>query len=110
VFSDSLDSWVDSLKNYEISFQVFTENIVYSAGMLLIFLGISFVFSPHKKLRIHKDQLLLNFLLMYSLFTMLSFIGLLSAEADTQSLPQTTASILFPFGARLLIHAWIQCP
>ena len=98
VFSDSLDSWVDSLKNYEISFQVFTENIVYSAGMLLIFLGISFVFSPQKKLRIHKDQLLLNFLLMYSLFTMLSFIGLLSAEADTQSLPQTTASILFPFG------------
>lgn len=98
VFSQSLDSWADSLKNYEISFQVFTENIVYSAGMLLIILVTTFVLSPNKKLRIHKDQLLLNFLLMYSLFTMLSFIGMLSAEADTQGLPQTTASILFPFG------------
>ena len=98
VFSQSLDSWADSLKNYEISFEVFTENIVYSAGMLLIILVTSFVLSPHKKLRIHKDQLLLNFLLMYCLFTMLSFIGMLSADADAQNLPQTTASILFPFG------------
>jgi class 3 adenylate cyclase len=99
VFSESLDSWADSLKNYEISFQVFTENIVYSAGMLLVILGISFVLSPRKKLLIHKDQLLLNFLLMYSLFTMLSFIGLLTTEDDSQGLPQMTASILFPFGA-----------
>ena len=98
VFSESLDSWADSLKNYEISFQVFTENIVYSAGMLLIILGMSFVLSPRKKLRIHKDQLLLNFLLIYSLFTMLAFIGQLSAEANTQGLPQSTASVLFPFG------------
>ncbi len=99
VFSQSLDSWADSLKNYEITFQVFTENIVYAAGMLLIILVTSFALSPHKKLRVHKDQLLLNFLLMYSLFTMLSFIGMLSAEADAQDLPQTTASILFPYGA-----------
>ena len=103
VFSQSLDSWADSLKNYEISFQVFTENIVYAAGMLLIILGINFVLSPHKKLPFHRDQLLINFLLMYSLFTMLSFIGMLSAEADAQGLPQTTASILFPFGFVYLV-------
>ena len=48
---------------------------------------------------IHKDQLLLNFLLMYSLFTMLSFIGMLTIEDNSQGLPQMTASILFPFGA-----------
>ena len=99
VFSESLDSWAESLKNYEISFQVFTENIVYSAGMLLVILGISFVLSPRKNSLIHNDQLLLNFLLMYSLFTMLSFIGMLTTEDDSQGLPQMMASILFPFGA-----------
>ena len=98
-FSESLDSWADTLKNYAISFQVFNENIVYSVGLLFVILGTSFVLSPNKKVLIHKDQLLLNFLLMYSLFTMLSFIGMLGAEDDPQGLLQTTASILFPFGA-----------
>ena len=98
VFSESLDAWADSLKNDEISFQVFTENIVYSSGMLIVILGIGFVLSPHKKLLIHKDQLLLNFLLIYSLFTMLSFIGTLTTKDGSQDLPQMTASILFPFG------------
>ena len=105
-FSESLDEWIASLKSVELSFQVFTQNIFYAAGLALLMLGLNHSLSTSSTSRVFDGQNLLNVLLAYSLFTMLSFIGMLGAASDPQSLPQVTASIILPYGtAYLMIFA-----
>lgn len=103
LFSEGLDSWVASIKNIEISFQVFTANIMYSVAMFLSIVSLNYLLASPRKVRINSQNSLAQFLLIYSLFTMLSFIGMLNTESDSQGLPQTVASIIFPFGAVHLI-------
>lgn len=102
-FYESLDSWTTYLKDIQVSFQVFAPNIYYAAGTLALLLILNYLTSKPRIWPTWRGEITSLFVLIYSLFTTLSFIGMLTSESDSTRLPQTIASIILPFGLIYLV-------
>ena len=95
-FGESIDTWMADWLNPLAYLQIYTPNLIFSLGTCVLLSSISYWLFKQDISTLSGFSTLLFFLLIYSLFTMLSYMGAAKAGAGTK---QLIFSIIFPYGA-----------